>query len=265
MNLKNNNYLLLNKEGIFPGPLETENNFLIRIKQLQTSIELPGKPLTQQDWEDAHRLLKQRFDIKPTWVAAFYLNKKLRLWEAAATWECEGNTIIQLRNRFKRGYWGPTTREEVLAHEAAHAARMAFKESRFEEILCYQTSRAQWRKAFGPLFRRPTEAIVCLVGALLGAFFGVFDLFIFALSLLLFPFVFLLLRLRRDQRVFRNCLKNIAPLLICESHSLAVALRLSDREIAMFAHASTGKIIGYVKLQTELRWEVLRASYFISF
>ncbi len=262
MNLKSHNYLLLNKEGIFPGPEETEENFISRIDQLRTTLPLPGHPLTPQDWQEAHHLLQPILDIQPFWVPAFYQNKKLSLWEGAAIWDCEGISVVQLRNRFKKGQFGLVKREEVLAHEAAHASRMAFRESRFEELLCYQTSYQTWRKYLGPLFRRPWEAAICLSAIVLGWIWGILGFTPLAIITPWLPFCFFLVRLSRDHLIFRRCLKNISPLLKEKAEALAVALRLSDREILLFANASREKIISYISGQSELRWTVIAATYF---
>src|SRR5579883_2079816 len=161
---KIHDYLVLNSEGIFPGPQETKEEFCQRIALLRTEVELPSPPLSEQEWTSAHRMTEDLFDIKPSWVPAFYRNKKMALWEAAAVWDYEGRSVIQLRRQLQKGKWGSVHRDEVLAHEAAHAARMAFNQPRFEEMICYQTSRSSWRKWLGPLFRHPWEATLCMLG-----------------------------------------------------------------------------------------------------
>lgn len=262
MNLKFNDYLDLNKEGIFPGPKETEEQFFHRIQKLRTEIALPGTGLSPEEWRAAHQITGRIFDIQPMWVPAFYQNKKISFWEAAAVWDCDGRSVIQLRNQLAKGKWGVVKQEEVLAHEAAHAARMAFNEHRFEEMICYQTSRFSWRKRLGPLFRRPWEAALCVIFAALGCLFNFLGFFSLALIIPWLPFCFFLLRLYRDHSRFQSCLQNIQFLLKKPDRALAVVLRLTDREIVFFSKASREEILSYVQAQkTDLRWSIITNVY----
>ncbi len=261
MNLKYNEYLLLNQEGIFPGPGESEEEFGLRVARLRTPIPLPGCPLSQEDWEEAHHLTQPLFDMKPAWVPAFYQDKKLSFWEAAAVWDCEGRTVVQLRKRFAHGRWGFVRRAEVLAHEAAHASRMAFQENRFEEVISYQTSRLAWRRWLGPLFRHPWEAVLCVFAAAIGWMLGILGALALALILPWVPFFFFLIRLSRDQFIFHRCLVKLRSLLNNPEHALAVVLRLTDREIILFSRADKEEITAYVREQQELRWKII-SSYF---
>lgn len=267
MSLKFNDYLDLNREGVFPGPEESEEAFIQRIQLLRTEIPLPSPPLSEQEWKCAHQIIETQFDIKPTWVPAFYRNKKLSFWEAAAAWECDGRTVVQLRNRLANGKWWFVSREEVLAHETVHASRMAFHEPRFEEILCYQTSRFSWRKRFGPLFRHPWEATLCIGVAGAGWVFNLFDFLSLALILPWIPFLFFLLRLSHDHHLFKQCLRTLKTILQESDRALAVALRLADKEIVLFARASQEEILSYINEQkkTQLRWKILAAAYFNEF
>jgi len=263
MSLKFNHYLNLNREGIFPGPRETEEEFAVRTEKIRAEISLPGIPLTQKEWEEAHRITKPVFDIQPTWIPAFYRDQKLSFWEAAATWDFEGRTVVQLAQK-KKGRFILVNWEEVLAHEAAHAARMAFRESRFEEILSYQTSRSSWRKRFGPLFRHPWEAALCAGAAGIGWVFGMFGMLTPALIVPWIPFLFFFVRLQNDRTIFKRCQKKLKPLLLHPEQTLAAALRLTDREIVFFAKASQEEIIDYIRRakEEELRWKVISSSYF---
>lgn len=262
MILEFNDYLILNKKGIFPAPSETEEEFCKRIPKLLTSIPLPGEALTETEWQEAHQTTENIFDIKPTWVPAFYWNKKISLWEAAAAWDYEGRAVVQLRTQLKKGRWAFLEQQEVLAHEAAHATRMAFSENRFEEMICYQTSRFSWRRKIGPLFRKPYEALLCVGFAALGWLLSVLGFFTWAFILPWLPFFFFFLRLLYDRRVFNRCLSALANFAL-PGHVTAVVLRLTDREILFFSHASKSQINAYIQEHSanELRWKILKEAY----
>ncbi len=68
----------------------------------------------------------------------------------------------------------------------------------------------------------------------------------------------------RDRRIFTRCLANMRPLLIYPEKALAVALRLSDPEILIFARASQEELKSFIKRQSEaeLRWKVIASAYF---
>lgn len=222
--------LELNKRGLIPGPAESENDFYQRAAAAKKN---PSESLPF-------------FDADPDWVEVGYDKKGLLPWEGAATW-IEGNQCrIQLKpSRIARLY----PEEEVIAHEKIHAVRLMFDEPRFEEILAFRTSKNRFRRYFGPLFSRPAET-KGLMGWLLGCWILywieiVFDLtwgaeyFLWA-SLL--PVSFFLFRLARSQKTFSNALSQLEKV---TKNPLAVALRLTDREIEQCSHASSEDIIAY--------------------
>lgn len=204
--------LLFAKRGLIPGPNEDEKAFLQRASKLES--------FSPEDWKEAHAKTEKLYGFAIDWVSCTYSNHKLPFWEGAATWISEeGIPSIQLRNGFKKGKYLGYTRSEVLAHEAVHAARSAFEEPRFEEILAYRTSTNFFRKCLGPLFRKPKESLLFLLFFPLGIFF--------------------LFRLLRDQWIFQGCLQKLPlPVILC----------LTDKEIARFAE---------IKPDSSLRWRMI--------
>jgi hypothetical protein len=253
------NLLALNSRGIFPGPAESPENFLRR-------GELSGKAPQCKAFE----LTKALFDAAPDWVEIKQEAKGLLPWEGAATWieeNADGQKIsaIQLKPSLPSFY----SLDEVLAHELVHAMRVGFEESRFEEVLAYQTSKSKFRRYFGPIFSKTAEVkgfiFLMLVTWLLYWTELVLDVewggafFFGAPSLALGWGVF---RLMRTQKVFSNALRNLEQVIAKPGKSLAVALRLTDAEIAQFAKSSTEEIVAFVKKETSLRWRQLSAAYF---
>lgn len=264
MKLEFNDYLVLNREGIFPGPGETPEDFASRVSQLSAPIGLPGEALIERDWDVVHSLTQHLFDIQPTWIPAFYWNKKISFWEAAAAWDFEGRAVIQLRKQLAKGSWFFVDKKEVLAHEAAHAARVSFFTNRFEEIICYQTSSSSWRRRFGPLFRTPWEASFCISSLLVGWGCSLMGMLLVGLAIPWITLFFFFLRLLYDQYLFWRCVHNIRSLLIDPNRALAVMLRLTDAEIELFSRASREQIFIYLCKQRdqELRWKIIYTAYF---
>ena len=69
-------------------------------------------------------------------------------------------------------------------------------------------------------------------------------------------------RLMRLQKVFSAALRNLEKAIAKPGKSLAVALRLTDAEIARFAISSPEEIVTFGERETSLRWQQLFAAYF---
>jgi hypothetical protein len=246
--------LALNKQGLFPGPDEDLPTFLARLKRIRN---LTHSSIPPSDWATATHLTTTLYDINPTWLIAFYSNTNLPPWQGAATWIDNSIPLIQLKTTFARGSYLGYSRDEILAHEAVHAARMAFHEPRFEELLAYRTSRSRLRRFLGPLFRTPTESTLFLSTLLLSLAATITNIFFSShiltlISLLpILALTLLLIRLIHTHTLFNRCLKNLSRL---TPHPLAVALRLTDREIISFARNTPIPT-------TSLRWQVITAAY----
>lgn len=198
----------LSVRGIIRGPCETEKEFLSRAEQLSSCVfSHPALEITQK-----------LFSFSPDWVEVCFTNQGLLPWQGGCTL-IEGHFIkIQLRKAFlyKKKIYGIYSRDELIAHEFVHAARMAFEEPLFEEILAYRTSTTRFRRYWGPLFRSSFESFVfvlCLAGAFVNP--------LYTIGLLLGP-LYYIGRLVRLQNIFRRALKRLP---------LSELVRLSDKEI----------------------------------
>jgi hypothetical protein len=210
--------LTWHKRGLIPGPDETEEAFLSRLEKLQ-HLSIEGLPIEQAAWQESYAITQPLFGIAPDWIAGCYSNRKLALWEGAATWiDADSIPRIQLKTAFCKGKYGLHTREEVLAHEAIHAARMAFQEPQFEEMLAYATSKHAWKRWLGPLFQAPWETAALLISMLSACI----DLTFAILPLLLLSWW--TVRFVKRRRLFQRCL--------AKTGSLTLMLFLKDDEIA---------------------------------
>lgn len=243
--------------GLIPGPQEETSAFLKRIELTQTV----------KSFHKGMVLVQSLFDIYPNWVR-IEPTDQLRLWEVAATY-MEPNQgvftpIIQIK---KKGvpFW--CSQEEILAHELVHAARIAFSETFFEEILAYKTSHNWFRRYFGPIFFRPAEVIVFLF-LLMGIwFYQLGSLFYFDTVpnfTLWTPFIIVglfLIRLVIAQSIFSLCLKKLRKILQKPDKALKLTLRLSDKEIIYFALKPLDKMQKHILQESSLRWRILALIY----
>lgn len=254
--------LNFNARGLFPGPGETEEQFLSRLEKLDHFFAYPPEELdcflTDGDWKEARALTTDLFGFSIDWAVAYYSNKKLPFFQGAATWLIEEQGVqipmIQLKTRLERQtLYKIYQKKEILAHESVHAARMAFKAPQFEEIFAYMTASSFTRKWLGPLFQKSWESylfLILLVGSI-GLQLVLGQDFFFLLPWVYFAFLFGRLALTRSK--LRRCLKKLK--------SLPLMLRLTDQEILFFAKASEEQIRDYIAKQTELRWRLLKAAY----
>jgi hypothetical protein len=111
-----------------------------------------------------------------------------------------------------KSLWGNSL-TDILHHESIHAAREAFNEPQFEEVLAYSISSSPWKRFLGPLFQRMWEFPLCLA------------------SLFFFPYTFpvpafFFFRLVYKQILFHRLKKKVPlPAILC----------LTDREIRTLA------------------------------
>lgn len=245
--------LQLNASGFIPGPSETEEMFLNRAASVQKRCGQGEQiPRAHLDW--VRLQLKEIFDFEPECIPVFYSNRSLAVWQGAASWIEDGKLIsVQLREALRKGsYWG-YRRDEILAHEAVHAARSAFEEPRTEEFFAYLVSEKWWRRAFGPMIQRPWEVWPFLLGMGTGLFFPLGNFGAAAWVGMGF------LRLIRLHRCLRRAGKSLMRVVKDGKKARAILLRLTDREIELLAKGAD--IAAYAARQECLRWRLIRLAY----
>jgi hypothetical protein len=267
-----------NAKGWIPGPDETEEHFLKRVETLNHFFSYPPEEidrfLTDTDWRGAREKTKELYGFIPDWMVGYYSNKNLSFFQGAATWiSPKGDVnvpLIQLRKKFERGHLMRLYRkEEVLAHEAAHAARMQFEEPKFEEIFAYKSSPRPFRRFFGPLFERPWEANTFLVLLLIPLAVQIalylnpsFDKF-FLISYLPLAWIGVLFcRLLFLRFTLFLARKRVVPHMKEPSQSTCLLFRLTDSEIFRFAYQTKTEIDALMSKEKSLRWQLLREIYF---
>ena len=282
-------YLLeFNKQGFVPGPDEDEKEYQQRITEamnISRCIKHEDVPFRAEDSIPAEhkkeglKITKELFDISPQWAPAFYHNHALAPWHAANSWIISENnkhttSLIQLRKQFstKPAFLHLYHRDEVMAHELAHVGRCQFKDSKYEEIIAYTTSKTKLRRYLGPLLSSVIEAWVFLISILLVL---IVDMIFFAMPkfswipfieiLQLLPWAIfsgLLIRLGWRHYTYHRCLKKICAILDSSKKARSVLYRLTDKEISLFSRTSISKIKKYILNNKTLRWRVLCLAYF---
>jgi hypothetical protein len=242
--------IALNSQGLIPGPGEEEGAFLLRVEAVQENFKNEKDAIPPQHWTWAGEQLKKFFDFSPTWCSATYSSKGLTPWQAAATW-IDVNRIYTIQIRRARWVSWLIDPNEILAHEAVHAARAAFEEPYSEEIFAYLTSRAKWRKVLGPFFQKPIESLFLMGIVMAGA---ILESSLCYAAALILTFVWSLRLTKARLRVKRAGEKSI-PFLRDPGLVGAFLFRLTDEEIASLAR---GKELIPKK---ELRWDLLREKY----
>ncbi|MBI3236427.1 MAG: hypothetical protein HYZ48_01765, partial [Chlamydiales bacterium] len=243
----------LNSKGIFPAPGQADPLFIKKaafLLELDSSIfQEEGTYLSSFE----HPFLT-KLDIDPSWIFCIRSDRNLRLWEGGCLWQkAVGDftiPIIQIAKKMKRSY----PEEELLLHEMIHAVRSDFKETRFEEMLAYQSSVKSWRRYFGAFFRTPKEIWFFLLGLSVTFFLQMMEIATaWMQGFFLFPWFLILallvggVRLKRDHLVFNRALENLSWMISTPGKELAVAIRLSDSEIAFFAEMTKEEALCFIE------------------
>lgn len=268
----------LGEEGFIAAPEESEEAFVKRVDKLRNLAKDPGKLFEGATFESWNGEMKPLLGAKPCWIPWAYSNKKLPPWQGAVMWlfEVEGKEkfpIIQLREGFKKGKYLFYSKEEVLWHEVLHSIRMGYQEPRFEELLAYYHSKSKVRRFFGPLFRKPSQAIIFIVLILLSLALQTTSLFFLTSPLLpwikgvaLLPLLDLAFRsasLIKDQRILKKALKKLSEIFPNQKDVFPIAIRLKDTEIESLALKPVGQILGDIeeKIPHSLRWRQILAQF----
>lgn len=232
--MNKNNYLqLCYEDGFVPGPNESFEAFETRVEKAKKLLANPEEFLQKLKipYETIH-------PITPYFLA-ITTKKGLPPWYGAMTLIYDDIAILELPKR----KWKFLKQEEIIAHEKVHFFRSQFFEPRFEEIIAYRTSSSSWRRYLSPIFQYPWESTICII-----LFFALAISPIFPHPEIVFflngGFLsFLLIRLIRNQWIFRKALKNLK--------NKTIIRLLTDKEII-----ATSK--GHLVPDSSSRWALIK-------
>lgn len=262
--LDDHQLLTYNKKGLFPGPDESEKEFIERVQSFLSSSYIADR-ICPESLQTAERL----YDIKPNWVRVEYTDLGLRFWEAAHVEVSSKHFLFQLRNSLRDNpkYLGIYCKKEILAHEFAHVGRMKFPTSRFEELFAFQTS-TKVRQWLGPLFSTPKQSLTLVVlttMSLLGDFLLMRTplawLFFKAIPLLYLMYLGVCLGFTRRQ--YARTLMKLKKIIKDPDNARYIAYRLTKKEIIKFSRSRLKTIERYIekKKSAELRWRLIDLAY----
>ncbi len=263
----NKNILSFNGLGFIPGENESKNDYLIRVEELKKFIAEPFRYAElhrvkldflknsfthvsnpRKDWVNSQ--LSHLFDISANCIAMIYSSEGLSMFEGAATHMLVIPPyifpLVQLREIFyKKKKFLIYHEDEILAHEAVHASRVALDSTKYEEIFAYLTSSSYFRKIFGPIIDSSNESMffvflvfIMIIFQLSSYFFSFFIINVFySISLLsVFGLVsFGLFRLFFRRFSFNKALNALNDVTGDSKKSLKILFRLMDKEIDSLA------------------------------
>ena len=261
-------------QGLWPGPAETEEHFQKRASLYTKSTSLASDNDSSSARQQASLITNTLFSFSCDNFPFTYSNKNLAFWEGAALFIEDENDIchphIQLRKGFLKGSYLFYKVEEVLSHEMFHAARIAYKEPKYEEIFAYMTSKSLLRRFLGPLFQSPKESYLFVILLMLALIFEMVSAFVsisMYLPWMMLPFLFIGIlgaRLYFRHRTLQKASFHISSSIKNPSLAIACLARLKDSEIDLFAVSSPNKILSYLQenKEKELRIRSILVNFF---
>jgi hypothetical protein len=275
--------LLLNHEGLIPGPEETMETFHARVhycrnlrRIIADQLEIKEENMGSSDLiQEAAPITEKYFDMVPEWTPVIFSNDRLAPWHGGSAWifqqtlETPLGAFFQLRKNFQYSERYPRIydRRELIAHESAHVGRMAFEEPIFEEMLAYQTAPSSFRRIFGPIVQSARESLFFVALLLVSLLVSLLDFSeqSYLGWILLLPWIFLGIGLgrlwvRRNQ--FARCLAVLNLALGKPAAAFAVIYRLTDQEIIQFGKLSREELLHFAADQRSLRWRLIQIAYF---
>ena len=273
----------LDSMGFLMGPTETPEAFVARIRTLKANIakmdksladtgkyEVEGVAVSAKDrisrklFDEAAELDCSLYGFSINWVPGFFIDPFFLFGGCAFAFYPEFFAMFIIRRSFRnQRKWFIYKRQELLAHELCHIARIALDSTLYEETFAYQVSPSALRRLLGGLFLRATDSYM---------FLGVTFLLLFAQvlrvywlpslpiapfwGLIALTFSWLALRYAWLMRTLSRAGKNAARLFGDRAHK--VLFRCTDAEIKAWAKLDTNeKAEQWISQQEGVRWKVI--------
>jgi hypothetical protein len=233
------------------------------------------KRINMEILDEAAALTRKYYDFSINWVPGFFLSKSLGiLWGGCAIGfpENQVSVFIIRANFAKKKRWLFYKRDELLAHELCHVARMPVRDRTFEELFAYRLSPSRLRRYMGNCFRHDYDAVFFIVPIfiLLAAqvsrlFFNLerkIPIWPFWIMAAVYP-LFLLLRNHFNRSIFFKAKKNLEKAGI--SRPLPILFRAAIDELNKISELKNPDelkkwLAG--KSESELRWKVMKFRFF---
>lgn len=277
----------LDEAGFICGKEENAQNFTERLGKLRQNIANMEKQLQESGqfviedlkleakekidpklFQESHSICQKNFRFAIDWVPGFFINPHLSFLFGGCAYffypDFFALFIIRRSFRQKRR-WLIYRRDELLAHELCHVARLGLESHEYEETFAYQTATSSFRRLLGGVFRQQRDSFLflgtsflLLIGQLLRTFW------LPALPAWPFWALFILFLAHLGRQHQQSCrrlaqaLANIQPTF--GDNSQAVLFRCTDQEIHDLAKLSSDSVLTWLDRQCQhlLRWRIIR-------
>jgi len=283
--------VVLDGRGILPGAEETPAEFAGRLRtfnanmaKMEESLQAQGE-FTVEDvtvsrgaripaelLAEASAVTEGKFAFSNDWVPGFFIdpNCSLLFGGCAYYFYPDFFALFIIRASFQqKRRWLFYQRQELLAHELCHIARIGLVSQDFEEIFAYQTATTAFRRWLGGIFRSTTDSLLFLGGTFLQLAGQLLRTFLLP-GLLIWPFwtvflaicAFLLLRHLKDMRELQSALANL-QFAFPEDNCQAVLFRCTDAEIHALSRCRTPEAMQVFlqQHQNDFRWQIIRRRF----
>ena len=283
--------VVLDGRGILPGAEETPAEFAGRLRtfnanmaKMEESLQAQGE-FTVEDvtvsrgaripaelLAEASAVTEGKFAFSNDWVPGFFIdpNCSLLFGGCAYYFYPDFFALFIIRASFQqKRRWLFYQRQELLAHELCHIARIGLVSQDFEEIFAYQTATTAFRRWLGGIFRSTTDSLLFLGGTFLQLAGQLLRTFLLP-GLLIWPFwtvflaicAFLLLRHLKDMRELQSALANL-QFAFPEDNCQAVLFRCTDAEIHALSRCCTPEAMQVFlqQHQNDFRWQIIRRRF----
>lgn len=177
----------LDARGLTPAADEDAAGFAARLRTLKGNMTAMESALRQdgtytvegvtveeacrippEGFEKAQRHTDRLYGFSCDWVPGFYLNPRFSglFGGCAFYFYPEFFALFIIRHSFRdRERWLCYNRDELLAHELCHVARVGLFSRRYEELFAYQTAATAFRRFTGGIFRSQGDVFLFLGAA----------------------------------------------------------------------------------------------------
>ncbi|HOG50553.1 MAG TPA: hypothetical protein PKY10_08190 [Lentisphaeria bacterium] len=179
----------LDANGFICGRDEDAGAFTERLRRLRCNISNMEQALTEQGTFTIEELTvssqeripqelflevanhcQELYSFQIDWVPGFFINPKASLLFGGCAYYFYPDffALFIIRKTFRdRDRWLIYRRQELLAHELCHVARIGLESMDYEETFAYQTAASSFRRLAGGLFRRQHDSLMFLGAAML--------------------------------------------------------------------------------------------------
>ena len=198
--------------------------------------------IREKAYQDAVSATWGLYDFAIHWFPLLHQSRHGLLFAGCALYSYEDFfAVFVIRKGFqKKDRWLIYSRNELMAHELCHIARIGFHSRAFEEMFAYCTASSGFRKFIGGMLRSPLDSYFLAGGALsllAVQYTNIFLLteprqWLYAIPLGLFGYV--LSRFGCAQAAFCLARRNLAKV-FDSADALPVLFRCSDRDVYAIA------------------------------